>query len=218
MIRLCETFTSVQGEGLTVGKPAFFVRTGKCSVGCRFCDTKYSWNSYRLVPVEELAELAAKQPLKTVIITGGEPLEEPQLPQLIEKLLSFGKEVIVESCGHRFREDLPQEALLVLSPKPPSMGAPFPYEEVEKFLKRYRKVQLKFTVYDEEDLNYALNFMESRQELLPKEVVLQPLEVPGEEYAATCKKVVEMALKRPEAVKRFGIRVIPQVHKLLGIK
>jgi 7-carboxy-7-deazaguanine synthase len=179
MIRLCETFISLQGEGLTVGKPAFFIRTGKCSVGCRFCDTKYSWNSYRLTPVEELAEKATEQPLKTVIITGGEPLEEVQLPELIEKILLAGKEVIVESCGHKFRGDIPKEALLVLSPKPPSMGAPFPYEEVESFLKNYPLVQLKFTLYDEQDLNYVLNFMESRQALLPQEVVFQPLEVPN---------------------------------------
>jgi len=42
-LRIAETFFSIQGEGPTAGLPAVFVRVQGCSVGCAWCDTKYSW-------------------------------------------------------------------------------------------------------------------------------------------------------------------------------
>src|SRR5256885_266423 len=44
-LRVREVFASVQGEGVTVGTPSAFVRLQGCSVGCAWCDTKYSWAS-----------------------------------------------------------------------------------------------------------------------------------------------------------------------------
>src|SRR6267143_81499 len=42
--RIAETFYSIQGEGATAGLPAIFVRLQGCTVGCAWCDTKYSWD------------------------------------------------------------------------------------------------------------------------------------------------------------------------------
>ena len=42
-LRVSEVFVSVQGEGVTAGLPSTFVRLQRCSVGCSWCDTKYSW-------------------------------------------------------------------------------------------------------------------------------------------------------------------------------
>jgi len=42
--RIAETFYSIQGEGATAGLPAIFVRLQGCTVGCTWCDTKYSWD------------------------------------------------------------------------------------------------------------------------------------------------------------------------------
>ena len=36
-------FYTLQGEGYHVGKAAFFIRIGGCDIGCKWCDSKYSW-------------------------------------------------------------------------------------------------------------------------------------------------------------------------------
>jgi 7-carboxy-7-deazaguanine synthase len=219
VITICETFVSVQGEGLTVGTPAFFIRTGKCSVGCRFCDTKYSWSSRERKSVEELVAEAERAGFQTVIVTGGEPLEEEELPHLLTALKRAKpvKQVIVETCGHTFRDDLPRNVRLVLSPKPPSMGVPFPFESVKAFLKHYREVELKFTLFNGEDLKRIKEFIEESEGLLPSPVVFQPLETPLEDYGKTCKRVAQMLLSDGE-LRKLPFRVIPQVHKLIGLK
>ncbi|HRY33871.1 MAG TPA: 7-carboxy-7-deazaguanine synthase QueE [Bacteroidales bacterium] len=71
-----ETFYSIQGEGYHTGKAACFVRIGGCDVGCRWCDSKESWNAavHPLQPIVELLEQALKLPVRDVVVTGGEPL------------------------------------------------------------------------------------------------------------------------------------------------
>ena len=76
--RFAECFFSIQGEGATAGVPAVFVRLQGCSVGCGWCDTKYSWDPAggREQPLGALLDEVAAFPCRRVVITGGEPLEE----------------------------------------------------------------------------------------------------------------------------------------------
>jgi len=219
-MRICELFESIQGEGLTLGSPSFFIRTGRCSVGCKLCDTKYSWDSGVELSVEELVEEAKKSSLPEVVITGGEPLEEEELPKLLKELslLPSIRRITLETCGYIYRE-LPKEKLhLVLSPKPPTMGVEFPERELLKFLKNYKDAELKYTLYSQEDLKVIEEFLLAHPQLIPQPVVLQPLHHPKEDYLKTCRRVWEMVRKRRELLNSFEIRLIPQVHKLLGLK
>lgn len=66
-----ELFTSIQGEGLLAGRPATFVRLQGCTVGCEWCDTKYTWakGGVKMSVDEILTNIQAS----LVVITGGEP-------------------------------------------------------------------------------------------------------------------------------------------------
>jgi len=220
MIRVCEIFESVQGEGLTVGAPSLFIRTGRCSVGCKFCDTKYSWNSGRGYTAEELRKIVEESALPDVIITGGEPLEEPEIDRVLSEIskVKTVRRITLETCGHFYRELPAQKLHLVVSPKPLTMEVEFPFTEVSKFLENYTDVELKFTLFSEEDLKRIKEFLKRYRELVNFPVVLQPLHHPQEEYRETCRRVVKMVLKERELLSQFEIRVIPQVHKLIGVK
>ncbi len=220
MIRICEIFESVQGEGLTVGAPSLFIRTGRCSVGCKFCDTKYSWNSGRDYPAKEIRRIVEKSGLPDVIITGGEPLEEPEIDRVLLEIsqVETVRRITLETCGHFFRKLPTQKLHLVVSPKPLTMGVEFPFREVARFLENYEDVELKFTLFSEEDLKRIKKFLKEYRKLINFPVVLQPLHHPKEEYRKTCRRVVKMVLKERELLSQFEIRVIPQVHKLIGVK
>lgn len=95
-----ETFYSIQGEGRHTGMPAVFLRLSGCSMNCSFCDTKYAFGAGKEMGAEALLNDLAQYPVKTVIITGGEPTEQ-DLPALIALLKKHGYTVHLETNGAR---------------------------------------------------------------------------------------------------------------------
>jgi 7-carboxy-7-deazaguanine synthase len=98
-----ETFHSLQGEGLHAGRSAFFIRLAGCEVGCPWCDTKHSWPeaAHPRRPLPELAAEAtdaAAAGAAFVVITGGEPLQQP-LEALCTALAPAGLPLHLETSG-----------------------------------------------------------------------------------------------------------------------
>ncbi|MBE6245706.1 MAG: 7-carboxy-7-deazaguanine synthase QueE [Bacteroidales bacterium] len=100
LLPLVESFYTIQGEGFHTGKPAFFIRLGGCDVGCRWCDSKESWNPDRFPPVEieTIVRQAAATPARAIVITGGEPMNY-QLDMLCNMLKEYGLEIFLETSG-----------------------------------------------------------------------------------------------------------------------
>ncbi len=75
LLPVVEEFYSLQGEGLYTGTAAYFIRLAGCDVGCHWCDSKPSWQSFphQMVSVEELANRVINNKSNHVVITGGEP-------------------------------------------------------------------------------------------------------------------------------------------------
>ena len=77
--RVSEIFTSIEGEGIFVGKKTLFIRFSGCHLKCRWCDTKYALplDSGTDYQIDEIKDLIIKelQPFTyKVNFTGGEPL------------------------------------------------------------------------------------------------------------------------------------------------
>jgi organic radical activating enzyme len=69
-----EMFNTVQGEGVHVGKAATFIRLQGCSVGCPWCDTKYTWlKGGTRMTAQDIMKTLGPTILQHVVITGGEP-------------------------------------------------------------------------------------------------------------------------------------------------
>ena len=100
MLPLMEAFYTIQGEGYHSGKSAFFLRIGGCDVGCHWCDVKESWNADLHPPTEihKMINQILAYPVKTVVVTGGEPLMWNMQP-LTDSLHNKGMSVHIETSG-----------------------------------------------------------------------------------------------------------------------
>ena len=97
---IMEYFYSVQGEGVFVGQPSFFIRMGGCDVGCVWCDVKDSWDAKKhpKLSIDFLIEEAKKYSSRLLIITGGEPAMY-DLTELTKSCKKAGFQVHIETSG-----------------------------------------------------------------------------------------------------------------------
>jgi 7-carboxy-7-deazaguanine synthase len=208
--RVAECFFSVQGEGATAGLPAVFIRLQGCSVGCSWCDTKYSWDSRggRERELGDLLDEAAAFPCRRVVVTGGEPLESSLFAPLAEALKARGFTIEVETSG-----TLPPPPVAVdqwnVSVKLAGSGVPeakrINPEAIQEFLGK--NAWWKFVVVDEGDVAEALKLAE-RFALPGERILLMPEGVRREEILERSPWVVD-------ACKRHGFRYSPRLQILL---
>ncbi|MFN7065667.1 MAG: 7-carboxy-7-deazaguanine synthase QueE [Aquificaceae bacterium] len=205
-ISLQEIYPTIQGEGLLVGTPSLFIRIQGCNLRCPWCDQpsalSFKEPSTRL---EELLKLVESYSHRHVVITGGEPFTENALPELVKGLLRVGKRVQIETNGTLWQEDL-EEVIehIHITCSPKAVANWYVHPKVEEYAK-----ELKFVV--DEELEPA-NLLAFEDFLQRKYVILQP-ESNKPEFL---KKALELQTKLLEL--GYEVRVLPQVHKLLGLK
>ena len=94
--KVAEKFVSINGEGPRAGELAVFLRFCGCNLNCGYCDTRWANTSdvqYKLASAEELVAYVKSTGVKNVTLTGGEPLLQADIAQLIELLGASGAEV-----------------------------------------------------------------------------------------------------------------------------
>lgn len=102
MFAVVEKFVSINGEGSRAGELAVFVRFRKCNLNCSYCDTKWanSDNSEaEFMTDESIAEYVQSTGVKNVTLTGGEPLLQENIYNLIALLMKQGNSVEIETNG-----------------------------------------------------------------------------------------------------------------------
>ncbi len=76
-IKIKEIFTSIQGEGPYIGEKHLFVRTTRCNLSCKYCDTDFKCDKdSKEYNYDEFYEELKSHDANTVSFTGGEPLLE----------------------------------------------------------------------------------------------------------------------------------------------
>ena len=116
-VRIAEVYASIQGEGQFAGTPSVFVRTTGCNLRCWFCDTPFtSWNPEGShIAIADLVRQVREFNVEHVVLTGGEPLLQPDCVPLCEQLLAAGHFVTIETAGTVFRSA--PASLMSISPK-----------------------------------------------------------------------------------------------------
>ncbi|HHQ45091.1 MAG TPA: 7-carboxy-7-deazaguanine synthase QueE, partial [Candidatus Altiarchaeales archaeon] len=73
-MKTIEIFSSIQGEGKFMGIPQVFIRLAGCNLSCSWCDTPQSKGGGKEMSVETVVSEVELLGIKSVCITGGEPL------------------------------------------------------------------------------------------------------------------------------------------------
>ena len=94
---IVEIFKSLQGEGFNTGREVVFLRLGGCNLACPWCDTNY--DDFIMVSMGSIVERVEEFGVKSLLITGGEPLIVEGLKSLVELFKSCGFWVGVETNG-----------------------------------------------------------------------------------------------------------------------
>nr|WP_299503272.1 7-carboxy-7-deazaguanine synthase QueE [uncultured Rhizobium sp.] len=230
-IRISEIFgPTIQGEGVLMGLPTVFVRTGGCDYRCSWCDTLHAVASeYRdqWLPMSvdaiwrEVTRLSGSRPL-TVSLSGGNPAIQP-LGDLIEHGHRDGYRFALETQGSIAKDWFANLDVLVLSPKPPSSGMETDWDAFDACLRLAGKgprIALKIVVFDDDDYAYARNAA-ARYTSLP--VYLQPgNHTPPPPDCDTAKVDIDgimdrmlWLIDRVTADRWFEAHVLPQLHVLL---
>jgi 7-carboxy-7-deazaguanine synthase len=200
-----EIFHSIQGESTHAGRPCVFVRLTACDLRCRWCDTPYAFHEGRKMSVDDVIADVENRGCQTVEVTGGEPLLQPDVYPLMQRLLESGKTVLIETGGHRSIKDVPAGVIRIVDVKCPGSG------EAEKndwsnFAHLTATDEVKFVIADRRDYEYARGIVQrERLDSRVNAVLFSP--VHGE---LDPKQLSEWVI-----ADRLNVRVQLQIHKYI---
>lgn len=121
-VLVSELFVSIQGESSHTGYPCAFVRLTGCHLRCTYCDSTHAFFGGRRMEVSKVVEEVQKLACPRVEVTGGEPLLQPGVYPLMEKLLTSGLKVLLETSGTVDLGRVPPAVHKVVDLKTPSSG------------------------------------------------------------------------------------------------
>jgi 7-carboxy-7-deazaguanine synthase len=200
-MKICELFRSIQGEGITIGIPTYFIRTAGCNLRCSWCDTVYAQEGGKETSINEI--MREVDDTEYVCITGGEPLLQKDLPELLKRLLRAGKRISIETNGSMDISEIPKDDRIMISldVKCPSSGV-----SGKNLLSNIdhigKKDQLKFVIGGHADLNYAIRFITDNK--VDTNIIFSP--VGGMNMLPIAEEVVK---------RKLNVRVLPQLHKII---
>lgn len=235
--KIIEIFSSLQGEGLWVGKEQVFVRFHGCSLKCKYCDTPLTHQHIKESRIEyppfskkfekhsllfnpsQLDQTLSRFSSKSLALTGGEPLEQGGF---INEWLSSTKEnyeVLLETSG------IEVNALKVLIDKidmvsldiklPSSSGERSYWNEHYSFIKiALEKKAYAKVVFDENISENELSDLSRLIKEFPHLIVFLQMVSPIQKRdLKRCLSIFQnLSQKHPNQ-----IRFLPQVHKFLSV-
>lgn len=219
--KITEIFSSIQGEGLYVGQEQTFIRFYGCNLSCKFCDERKKRN-FKECTVNEIIDKVIDAGIPVVSITGGEPLMQSGfvkeiLPLLKEKNLK----VYLETNGtfdDKLLDVLEFVDIISMDFKlPSSTGIRSLWQEHTRFLKIAIEKELfvKSVITPQtsmSDIKTAAYIVSELNEDIP--FILQPVS-----YNNRIRNIELLPAFFQEVKETLNnVRVIPQVHKIIGME
>jgi len=153
-LKINEIFYSIQGESTFAGRPCVFIRLSGCNLRCVYCDTRYAYEQGEDWTIDAIVRKAAEYRFPLVEITGGEPLLQSGTPLLVDRLLSEGCEVLMETNGSRDIGVVNPACVKIVDIKCPGSGESHT-TDLDNIDRLGSRDQVKFVLSDRADYDYA---------------------------------------------------------------
>ncbi|KAB0669849.1 7-carboxy-7-deazaguanine synthase QueE [Oryzomonas sagensis] len=242
--RVSEIFSSIQGEGYLAGRRQIFIRLDECNLDCRYCDTAY--DSGTPCQVETAPGSGALRPLPqppggdalvtlvrewcnrlpgahhSISVTGGEPLLQAEtltewLPGL-RRILPIHLETngTLHAELGRVIDSIDYISMDMKLPSTAGCGQEL-WQEHRRFLEVavQRQVSVKVVIGQDtpvDEIGRVCAIMAAVAPSTP--LFLQPLTNPAGAVDVTAVQILR--LQETAAALLPDVRVIPQMHKMLG--
>ena len=208
-MKVVEKFTSINGEGTRAGELAVFVRFKGCNLRCSYCDTMWANESdcsNKEETPEEIVNYVLAAGIRNVTLTGGEPLLQKDIRELIHLLLHAGLRVEIETNGAVNLSDFCEERpIFTMDYKLPSSGCE-EYMIAENMELLETNDTVKFVSGSQEDLLRALEVIQAYDLTSRCHVYLSPVFGSIEPV-----QMVEFMLKH----QMNDVRLQIQMHKVI---
>ncbi|MBI1850148.1 MAG: 7-carboxy-7-deazaguanine synthase QueE [Planctomycetes bacterium] len=242
---LVEVYSAIQGEGPLVGERQIFLRTHGCHVRCAYCDTPDTHvpglpcraetaagsREFETIAnpvaldrvIEFVARLHRPRSLhRWIALTGGEPLQQVTfLEAALPEIRALGLQVYLETDGllpralARVREYVDFVSMDLKIPS--STGEAARYAAHREFLETWRGTDgyVKIVVAVDTSLEELHDALDASRVPSHTLIVLQPVTPYGPVTSAPAPERM-LDIQARLKVDYAHVRVIPQVHRLMG--
>lgn len=232
-LQINDIFESISGEagGFPQGTWVTIVRLQGCNLRCSWCDTpqgqRETVNLTKQGTEQSILEImlqVKEYKNKHVMITGGEPLYQQGVIELIQELQDQNYKVQVETNGSLPLPIMPKVHWVVDYKCPSSHMEDWmlPLNALSSLLGALQRIQeqckkgscsLKFVVKDDEDMEYALNVIDF---LIKDGLIIPFLISPIDADGTKIPKLVQQAKDKNRRLIDF-ITFSVQLHKILNL-
>ncbi|MFH2145450.1 MAG: 7-carboxy-7-deazaguanine synthase QueE [Candidatus Omnitrophota bacterium] len=222
--KIAEVFFSLQGEGSYLGTPQIFIRFFGCNLKCIFCDTKQSgYSEYTVSGLKEKVEaLTRKYNTQSLSLTGGEPLLQSDfILDFLKKTKRKNHKIYLETNGVLFRNFKKIRKfvdIIAMDIKLPSAsGNAALWGEHRKFLELCRGKDCFVKCVVTLDTKAA---DVKKAAVLTKKLGKNTMFVLQPNYSQMGKKLTDKCFALRDLACKYlkDVRVLPQVHKILGVR
>ena len=198
-----EIFKSIDGEGIYTGIATTFVRLNGCNLRCDYCDTEYALRpGHNMIEIDKILDEIRNNNTNHVTITGGEPLLDDNLIELIDNLKD--KTINIETNGSVDIEPFNRDNVtFTVDIKVPSSGEVGTFNN-KNFHHLKKTDVVKFVVGTHEDLQFAKETILNNK--MPDHVYFSPIFGKIEP-----REIVEYILENNLSNVRLGL----QIHKIV---
>lgn len=173
-LRITEIFCSLQGETTRMGLPTVFVRLTGCPLRCGYCDSAYAFTGGETQSFQTILDKIASFNTHHICVTGGEPLAQKGVHELMRLLCDAGYSLSLETSGALSIAEVDPRVSRILDIKTPGSGE-LSKMHWENLTYLSKTDEIKFVLCDRGDYEWARDLIRERRLETLAPVLMSPV-------------------------------------------